>query len=396
MVTQIPQQALEKWTKNLQTASKTLTISTVNGEIVKVTDAVGNDIGSFGGWLQSQLENNWNEIKKDLAESPVANYIAGVANQIGENSWNALGAGIFQVPFSVVGSILNSFLYAEDALAWLFKIVLSSFKETAELVGGDGLANYTKYMIDASQTMFKNRKFDEDDIENIIKTWNSNHPERKISVNKTSNYLGFSVDEMETVSLAQIIIALFYSLYEGLLIVALAKGLVAAYKKLAGNAKNAYRVGLAKIMRSRVAAFYRIKLTYLKYVDLVAQGEMNPEETYGNNNVQILNWSKRIHDKIDELTKKDIPRTWFDANLWYVANNNEQYDCMLSQTLYKSRRKAKELNKDPESLGKIYVGMQKQIYKMMDAVSREVVDKQIADAETKKEKPSQTSEKDVQ
>ena len=396
MATQIPQQALEKWTKNLQTAGKTLTISTVNGEIVKVTDAVGNDIGSFGGWLQSQLENNWEAIKKDLAESPVANYIAGVANQIGDKSWDALGAGIFQVPFSVVGSILNSFLYAEDALAWLFKIVLSSFKETAELVGADGMANYTKYMIDASQTMFKNRKFDDDDIKNIIKTWNSNHPERKILVHKTSNYLGFSVGEMETVSLAQIIIALFYSLYEGLLIVALAKGLVAAYKKLAGNAKNAYKVGLAKIMRSRVAAFYRIKLTYLKYVDLVAQGETNPEETYGNNNVQILNWSKRIHDKIDELTKKDIPRTWFDANLWYVANNNEQYDCMLSQTLYKSRRKAKELNKDPESLGKIYVGMQKQIYKMMDAVSREVVDKQIADAETKKEKPSQTSEKDVQ
>lgn len=396
MVTQIPQQVLEKWTKNLQTASKTLTISAVNGEIVKVTDAVGNDIGGFGGWLQSQLENNWDEIKKDLAESPVANYIAGVANQIGDKSWDALGAGIFQVPFSVVGSILNSFLYAEDALAWLFKIVLSNFKETAELVGADGMTNYTKYMIDASQTMFKNRKFDDDDIGNIIKTWNSNHPERKISVNKTSTYLGFSVGEMETVSLAQIIIALFYSLYEGLLIVALAKGLVAAYKKLAGNAKNAYKVGLAKIMRSRVAAFYRIKLTYLKYVDLVAQGETNPEETYGNNNVQILNWSKRIHDKIDELTKKDIPQTWFDATLWYVTNNNEQYDCMLSQTLYKSRRKAKELNKDPESLGKMYVGMQKQIYKMMDAVSREVVDKQIADAETKKEKPSQTSEKDVQ
>ena len=387
---------MEKWTKNLQTAGKTLIISTLNGEIVKVTDAVGNDIGSFGGWLQSQLENNWDEIKKDLAESPVANYIAGVANQIGENSWDALGVGIFQVPFPVVGSILNSFLYAEDALAWLFKIVLSGFKETAELVGADGMANYTKYMIDASQTMFKNRKFDDDDIKNIIKTWNSNHPERKISVNKTSTYLGFSLDEMETVSLAQIIIALFYSLYEGLLIVALAKGLVAAYKKLAGNAKNAYKVGLAKIMRSRVAAFYRIKLTYLKYVDLVAQGEMNPEETYGNNNVQILNWSKRIHDKIDELTKKDIPRTWFDANLWYVTNNNEQYDCMLSETLYKSRRKAKALNKDPESLGKIYVGMQKQIYKMMDAVSREVVDKQISDAETKKEKTSQTSEKDVQ
>lgn len=387
---------MEKWTKNLQTAGKTLTISTVNGEIVKVTDAVGNDIGSFGGWLKNQLENNWEGIQKDLAESPVANYIAGVANQIGDKSWDALGAGIFQVPFSVVGSILNSFLYAEDALAWLFKIVLSSFKETAELVGADGMANYTKYMIDASQTMFKNRKFDSDDIENIIKTWNSNHPERKISVNKTTTYLGFSVGEMETVSLAQIIIALFYSLYEGLLIVALAKGLVAAYKKLAGNAKNAYKVGLAKIMRSRVAAFYRIKLTYLKYVDLVAQGETNSEETYGNNNIQILNWSKRIHDKIDELTKKDIPRTWFDANLWYVTNNNEQYDCMLSETLYKSRRKAKELDKDPESLGKIYVGMQKQIYKMMDAVSREVVDKQIADAETKKEKPSQTSEKDVQ
>ena len=368
----------------------------MNGEIVKVTDAVGNDIGSFGGWLQSQLENNWDTIKKDLAESPVANYIAGVANQIGENSWDALGAEIFQVPFPVVGSILNSFLYAEDALAWLFKIVLSSFKETAELVGADGLANYTKYMIDASQNMFKNRKFDDDDIKNIIKTWNSNHPERKISVNKTSTYLGFIVGEMETVSLAQIIIALFYSLYEGLLIVALAKGLVAVYKKLTGNAKNAYKVGLAKIMRSRVAAFYRIKLTYLKYVDLVAQGEMNPEATYGNNNVQISNWSKRIHDKIDELTKKDIPRTWFDANLWYVTNNNEQYDCMLSQTLYKSRRKAKELDKDPESLGKIYVGMQKQIYKMMDAVSREVVDKQIADVETKKEKTSQTSEKDVQ
>lgn len=396
MATQIPEQAVEKWTKNLQAAAKTLTISTVNGEIVRVTDAVGNDIGSFGGWLKNQLENNWEEIKKDLADSPVANYVAGVANQIGDKSWDALGAGIFQVPFPVIGSILNSFLYAEDALAWLFKIVLSSFKETAELVGADGMANYTKYMIDASQTMFKNRKFDDDDIENIIKTWNSNHSERKISVNKTSTYLGFSVGEMETVSLAQIIIALFYSLYEGLLIVALAKGLVAAYKKLAGNAKNAYKVGLAKIMRSRVAAFYRIKLTYLKYVDLVAQGETNPEETYGNNNIQILNWSKRIHDKIDELTKKDIPQTWFDANLWYVVNNNEQYNCMLSETLYKSRRKAKELNKDPESLGKIYVGMQKQIYKMMDAVSREVVDKQVADAETKKEKTSQTSEKDVQ
>ena len=158
MATQIPQQVLEKWTKNLQTASKTLTISTVNGEIVKVTDAVGNDIGSFGGWLQSQLENNWETVKKDLAESPVANYIANIANQIGDKSWDALGAGIFQVPFPVVGSILNSFLYAEDALAWLFKIVLSSFKETVELVGADGMANYTKYMIDASQTMFKNRK----------------------------------------------------------------------------------------------------------------------------------------------------------------------------------------------------------------------------------------------
>ena len=368
----------------------------MNSTIVRVTDAVGNDIGSFGGWLQSQLENNWDTVKKDMAESPVANFVAGVANQIGDKSWDALGAGIFQVPLPVVGAILNSFLYAEDALAWLFKIVLSSFKETAELVGADGMANYTKYIIDASQSMFKNRKFDTDDIENIIKRWNSNHPERKILVHKTSNYIGFSVDEMETVSLAQIIIALFYSLYEGLLIVALAKGLVAAYKKLTGNAKNAYRVGLAKIMRSRVAAFYRIKLTYLKYVDLVAQGEINPEATYGENNVQISNWSKKIHDKIDELTKKDIPQTWFDANLWYVVNNNEQYDCMLSETLYKSLRKAKELDKDPESPGKIYVGMQKNIYKMLDAVSREVVDKQVADAETKKEKPVQTDKKDVQ
>lgn len=396
MTTQISQRALEKWTKNLQAASKTVTVSTVNGTIVRVTDAVGNDIGSFGGWLQSQLETNWDTVKKDMAESPVANFVAGYANYIGDKSWDALGAGDFQVPFPVVGSILNSFLYAEDVLAWFFKAALSSFKETAKLVGADGMENYTKYIIDASQSIFKNRKFDNDDIEQVIKRWNSNHPEREILVHKTSIYLGFSVDEMKTVSLLQLIIALFYSLYEGLLIVALAKGLVASYKKLTGNAKNAYRVGLARIMRSRVAAFYRVKLTYLKYVNLVAQGEMNPEATYGENNVQISNWSKKIHDKIDELTKKDIPQTWFDATLWYEVNDNEQYDCMLSETLYKSLRKAKELNRDPESPGKIYVGMQKSIYKMLDAVSREVVDKQVADAETKKRKPSQTSEKDVQ
>lgn len=368
----------------------------MNGTIVRVTDAVGNDIGSFGGWLQSQLETNWDTVKKDMAESPVANFVAGYANQIGDKSWDALGAGDFQVPFPVVGSILNSFLYAEDVLAWFFKAALSIFKESAKFIGADGMENYTKYIIDASQSIFKNRKFDNDDIEQIIKRWNSNHPEREILVHKTSIYLGFSVDEVKTVSLLQLIIALFYSLYEGLLIVALAKGLVAAYKKLTGNAKNAYRVGLASIMRSRVAAFYRVKLTYLKYVNLVAQGEMNPEATYGENNVQISNWSKKIHDKIDELTKKDIPQTWFDATLWYEVNDNEQYDCMLSETLYKSLRKAKKLNRDPESPGKIYVGMQKSIYKMLDAVSREVVDKQVADAETKERKPSQTSEKDVQ
>lgn len=372
-----------------------ITVSTLKGDLVKVSDDAGEDIGNFEGWLQGQLSDNFAGVKKALSDEPVAKYLSDVVNKISQNTWEGLDG--FQVPFPVVGGLLNSFLYAEDALAYVFRIVVESFHDGAKFFGADGVANYSKYIIDAGKTMFKNRKFDDDDIRNIIKTWNSNHPKEKITVHKTKTYLGFSVNEMETVSLAQIIVAMFFSLFEGLLVIALAQGLVSAYKKITGNAKDAYKLGLAKIMRSRVAAFYRIKLTYLKYVNLVDQGETNMDEIYGQNNLQIFNRNKRIHDKIDALAKKDIPKVWFDATLWYTLCNNEWYNCVLEQSLYKHRVKVQTLdNHDPESLGNLYIGMQKQIYKMLASVVDQLSDKQVQDAKTKQEKPVQTDKKDVQ
>lgn len=395
MIVIISPELVQAWTKNLKKAQRTLTISNVKGQIVKVTDDAGNDVENFAGWLQGQLVDNWATVKKDLSEEPVAEYLSGVVNQIAQNTWQGLDG--FQVPLQLVGGTLNAFLYAEDALAYVFKTVVECFHKGAKLVGADGIADYSKYIVDASTTMFKNRKFDIDDIKNMIKTWNENHQKEKIIIHTTKTYLGFNVAEMQTVSLAQMIVAIFYSLYEGLLIIALAKGLVASYKKLIGDAKGAYKVGLAKIMRSRVAAFYRIKLTYLKYVNLVDQGETNMEEIYGQNNVRIFNWNKKIHDKIDVLAKKDIPKVWFDAASWYTLCNNEWYNCVLEQSLYKHRLKVQTLdNYDPESLGNLYVGMQKQIYKMLDSVVTQFVGKQVQDAQTKKERPVQTDKKDVQ
>lgn len=398
---------VQEWTNNLNQAKKNFNIGTFENQIVRVTDSVGqepynflgwisDDVHSiFGGWAQPGDEKKWGAMIKNLDNQPVVKYATGVVKDIGQNSWDGLDA--FQVPIPAVSFVLNSFSYAEDALAAIFRAVVTSFQDTAKFFGADGMASYTKYINDASQTMFKNRKFDDDDIRDIVKTWNTNHPDKKIIIHTPKNYLGFSVNEIETVSLAQIIVSMFYSLFEGLLILTLAKGLVAAYKKLTGNAKNAYRVGLTSIIRSRVAAFYRIKLTYLKYVNLVDQGESNMIKVYGKNNTQILNWNKKIHDKIDALAKKDIPKVWFDASLWYKLCNNEWYNCVLEQTIYQEWRKAKELdNNDPESPGKLYVGMQKQIYKMLDSVVDQVTDKQVQDAKTKKEKPVQTDKKDVQ
>lgn len=372
-----------------------MTISTLKDDIVKVSDDADKDLGGFAGWLQGQLGNNWNGVMKNLSDQPVAKYIAGVVSTISADSWESLDG--FQVPLPVIGGILNSFLYAEDALAAIFKIVVTSFHKVAKLAGVDGIADYTKYINDACTVMFKNRKFDDAEIRTIVKTWNANHPNKKITIHKTKTYLGFSVDEIETVSLAQLIVAMFFSLFEGLMVVALAQGLVSAYKKITGNAKDAYKVGLAKILRSRVAAYYRIKLTYLKYVNLVEQGETNPDEIYGRNYVQIFNLNKKIHDKIDALAKKDIPKVWFDAALWYTLCNNEWYDCVLNESLYKHRRKVQTLdNDDPGSLGNLYIGMQKQVYKMLESVVDQVVDKKVADAKTKKTKPLQTDKKDVQ
>lgn len=395
MESQLTQAEIQTWTNNLKTANKVITVSTLKGDLVKVSDDAGNILFDLTGWLQGQLSDNFNGVKKALSDDPVAKYLSDVVNKISQNTWEGLDG--FQVPLPVVGGLLNSFLYAEDALAYVFRIVVESFHDGAKFFGADGVANYSKYIIDASKTMFKNRKFDDDDIRNIIKTWNSNHPKEKITVHKTKTYLGFSVNEMETVSLAQIIVAMFFSLFEGLLVIALAQGLVSAYKKITGNAKDAYRIGLAKIMRSRVAAFYRIKLTYLKYVNLVDQGETNMDEIYGQNNLQIFNRNKRIHDKIDALAKKDIPKVWFDATLWYTLCNNEWYNCVLEQSLYKHRVKVQTLdNHDPESLGNLYIGMQKQIYKMLASVVDQLSDKQVQDAKTKQEKPVQTDKKDVQ
>lgn len=395
MESQLTQAEIQTWTNNLKTANKVITVSTLKGDLVKVSDDAGNILFDLTGWLQGQLSDNFDGVKKALADEPVAKYLSDVVNKISQNTWEGLDG--FQVPLPVVGGLLNSFLYAEDALAYVFRIVVESFHDGAKFFGADGVANYSKYIIDASKTMFKNRKFDDDDIRNIIKTWNSNHPKEKITVHKTKTYLGFSVNEMETVSLAQIIVAMFFSLFEGLLVIALAQGLVSAYKKITGNAKDAYKVGLAKIMRSRVAAFYRIKLTYLKYVNLVDQGETNMDEIYGQNNLQIFNRNKRIHDKIDALAKKDIPKVWFDATLWYTLCNNEWYNCVLEQSLYKHRLKVQTLdNHDPESLGNLYIGMQKQIYKMLASVVDQLSDKQVQDAKTKQEKPVQTDKKDVQ
>lgn len=395
MEAQLTQAEIQLWTSNLKTANKTLTISTLKGEIVKVSDAAGNILFDLTGWLQDQITNNWEDVRKYLSDEPIAKYIARVVKSIAENSWKGLDG--FQVPVSAIGGILNSFVYAEDGLASIFKIVIASFHGAAKLAGAEDMASYTKYINDASKTMFKNRTFDDDDIRNIVKTWSSNHPKESITIHTTKTYLGFSVNEMETVSLAQIIVAMFFSLFEGLLVIALAQGLVSAYKKITGNAKDAYKVGLAKIMRSRVAAFYRIKLTYLKYVNLVDQGETNMDEIYGQNNLQIFNRNQKIHDKIDALAKKDIPKVWFDATLWYTLCNNEWYNCVLEQSLYKHRLKVQTLdNHDPESLGNLYIGMQKQIYKMLASVVDQLSDKQVQDAKTKQQKTVQTDKKDVQ
>lgn len=394
------QTRIQNWMTSLKTDKNNITnLNFYENQIWSVERGTGELVGDVTGQLESFFHDKLDEIKKNQTTRTVAEYISEVIDQASQTSWDASGY-VAYMPISWCSALLSTVSYAQDGIAVILQSIGKMFFEAGTVFNDKSFENWSKYLIDFGAESFA-RTWTDDETQKVIDAWNSEHKDKPIKEGKVKTYIGADITKTTFVSFAQVLIAVCASLLQAVALMLMAKLVTYAYAKLGRAENDKYKVGLVAIFRSRIEAFYQVKLLYSKYANLVSTigaGFYKDFHTERKIN-RVEQNNRRIEEVLNRLDKHEIPRAFYDSRVWHLQNNEERSDInyvkFIKSDLY---RKRKNRNKNFDGLPdqSDYLTKQKEILDGLREVERSTVKKQVSDAKDKDEnKISQNDKKDL-
>lgn len=382
------QTQINNWMTNLKTLKNNVNnLNFYEGEIWSIERGTGELVGDVTGQLENFFHDKLDEIKKNQTTQTVAEYISKVIDQASQISWQASGDIAF-MPLSWCSALLSTVSYAQDAIAIILQSIGKMFFEAGTVFNDKSFESWSKYLIDFGAKSFA-RDWTDDQTQKVIDAWNSEHKDKPIKEGKVKTYLGADIDETTFVSFTQVLIAVCASLLQAVALMLMAKLVTYAYAKLDKAENDKYKVGLSAIFRSRIEAFYRVKLLYSKYANLVStNGADFYKEFYTQKINQIEQNNRRIESLLNRLDEHDIPRSFYDSRVWHMQTNEER----TGVNYVKSDLYSKSFEGLPDQSD--YLVKQKEILDGLREVERSTVKKQVSDAKDKN-KVSQNDKKDL-
>lgn len=382
------QTQIQNWMTNLKTDKNNVNnLNFYENEIWSVERGTGDLVGDITGQLETFFKEKLDEIKKNQTTQSVAEYISKVIDQTSQTSWNLSGDLAF-MPISWCSALLSSVSYAQDGIAVILQSIGKMFFEAGTVFNDKSFENWSKYLIDFGAKSFA-RAWTDDETQKVIDAWNTEHKDKPIKEGKVKTYLGADIDETTFVSFAQLLIAVCASLLQAIALMLMAKLVTNAYAKLDKAENDKYKVGLSAIFRSRIEAFYRVKLLYSKYANLVSSnGADFYKEFYTQKVNQIEQTNRHIEAILNRLDGHDIPRSFYDSRVWHMQNSEERTGInYVKSDLYS--KSFEDLSEQSD-----YLTKQKEILDGLREVERSTVKKQVSDAKDKN-KVSQNGKKDL-
>ena len=384
------QTQINNWMTNLKTVKNNVNnLNFYENEIWSIERGTGEFVGDVTNQLESFFHEKLDEIKKNQTTQNVAEYISKVIDQASQTSWNLAGDIAF-MPISWCSALLSTVSYAEDGIAVILQSIGKMFFEAGTVFNDKSFESWSKYLIDFGAKSFA-RDWTDDETQKVIDSWNSEHKDKPIKEGKVKTYLGAEITETTFVSFAQVLIAVCASLLQAVALMLMAKLVTYAYAKLDKAENDKYKVGLVAIFRSRIRAFYQVKLLYSKYANLVStNGADFYKEFYTQKVNQIEQINRRIESVLNRLDEHDIPRSFYDGRVWHMQNGEER----TGINYVKSDLYSKSFEGLPDQSA--YLTKQKEILDGLREVERSTVKKQVSDAKDKdKNKISQNDKKDL-
>ena len=391
----LDQTQINNWMANLKTVKNNVNnLNFYEGEIWSVERGTGELVGDITGQLETFFHDKLDDIKKNQTTQNVAEYISNVVDQASQTSWDASGY-VAYMPISWCNALLSTVSYAQDGIAVILQAIGKMFFEAGTVFNDKSFENWSKYLIDFGAESFA-REWNDEQTQKVIDAWNSEHKDKPIKEGKVKIYSGAEIDETTFVSFAQVLIAVCASLLQAVALMLMAKLVTYAYAKLDKAENDKYKVGLVAIFRSRIEAFYQVKLLYSKYANLVSNSVGFYKKFYTQKINQIEQNNRRIKSVLNRLDEHDIPRSFYDSRVWHLQNSEER----AGINYVKSDLYSKNFEGLPEQSD--YLTKQKEILDGLREVERSTVKKQVSDAKDKKDsdaedknKVSQTDKKDL-
>lgn len=389
----LDQTQINNWMTNLQTVKNNVNnLNFYENQIWSIERGTGELVGDITGQLETFFHDKLDEIKKNQTTKNVAEYISEVIGQAIQTSWNFSG-DIAYMPISWCSALLSVISYAQDGIAIILQSIGKMFFEAGTVFNDKSFENWSKYLIDFGSESFA-RDWTDEETQKVIDAWNAEHKDKQIKEGKVKIYLGATINETTFVSFVQVLIAVCASLLQAVALMLMAKLVTYAYAKLDKAENDKYKIGLTAIFRSRIEAFYRVKLLYSKYANLVSTNSADfYKEFYTQKINQIEQINRRIEAVLNRLDDHDIPRSFYDGKVWHMQNNEERTGINYVKSDFYSRN----LEGLPEQSD--YLTKQKEILGGLREVERSTVKKQVSDAKDKEDKDenkvSQNDKKDL-
>lgn len=393
----LSQTQIQNWMTNLKKVKNNVNnLNFYENQIWSVERGTGELVGDITGQLENFFHDKLDEIKKNQTTQTVAEYVSNVVDQVSQTSWQATGI-VAYMPISWCSAMLSTVSYAQDGIAVILQSIGKMFFEAGTVFNDKSFENWSKYLIDFGAESFA-RDWTDDETQKVIDSWNAEHKDKPIKEGKVKIYLDATITETTFVSFAQVLIAVCASLLQAVALMLMAKLVTYAYAKLDKAENDKYKIGLTAIFRSRIEAFYRVKLLYSKYANLVSTNSADfYKEFYTQKINQIEQTNRRINSLLNRLDEHDIPRSFYDSRVWHMQNSEER----TGINYVKSDLYSKSFEGLPEQSD--YLTKQKEILGGLREVERSTVKKQVSDAKDKKEdsdaedknKVSQNDKKDL-
>lgn len=376
------------WMTNLKKVKNNVdNLNFYENQIWSVERGTGELVGDITDQLENFFHDKLDEIKKNQTTKSVAEYVSFVIDQASQTSWN-LSGDVAYMPISWCSALLSTVSYAQDAIAIILQSIGKMFFEAGTVFNDKSFENWSKYLIDFGAESFA-RTWTDDQTQKVIDAWNGEHKDKPIKEGKVKTYLGADISETTFVSFAQVLIAVCASLLQAVALTLMAKLVTYAYAKLDKAENDKYKVGLTAIFRSRIRAFYQIKLLYSEYANLVSTNSADFYKQFYTQKInQIEQNNRRIEALLSRLDEHDIPRSFYDSRVWHMQNNEERTGInYVKSDLYSKSFEGLSEQSD-------YLVKQKEILDGLREVERSTVKKQVSDAKDKN-KISQNDKKDL-